>query len=160
MAVRGKMSDQVPIELLAERFAETLMRLGKAIDRCPSDLWNRSGGGERYWYLVYHALFFLDLHLTDSPKGFRPPKPFRILGVDFTGKGHDNPYSKHDLKRYVEHNRRKAVSRIASLTREDARRPSGFPWLSLTVEGLLNYNLLHVNEYLQKMNRKLDEERR
>jgi len=55
---------------------------------------------------VYHALFLLDLHLSDSPKGFRQPKPFRILGVDFSGKGYEKSYSRHYLKRYVEYSRR------------------------------------------------------
>jgi hypothetical protein len=154
------MTDRALIDSLAERFAETIVGLEKAIGRCPSDLWNRLGGGEPYWYLAYHALFFLDLHLSDSPKGFRPPRPFEILGVDFTGKHHDNPYSKRDLKRYVQHNRRKVVSRISTLTENAADRPCGFPWLSMTVEGLLNYTLQHVNEFLQDLNHKLDEEKR
>jgi len=33
----------------------------------------RSLAATEFWYLVYHTLFFLDFHLSDSEVGFAPP---------------------------------------------------------------------------------------
>jgi hypothetical protein len=153
-------SDTEISKRLLERYTSTIIGLERAIDRCPSDLWNRSAEHEPYWYLVYHALFFLDLHLSDSPKGFRPPRPIVALGVDFVGTGHSKPYSKHELKGYINYVRRKASAKLTLLTEEEAGRPCGFPWLALTIEGLLIYTQQQVNGCLQNINSILDEEGR
>jgi hypothetical protein len=67
-------------------------QFGAAIDTpddmlrtCPDDLWreplwhNPSAQPEyaQCWYRVYHALFWLDLHLTGTEEGFAPPTPSR-----------------------------------------------------------------------------------
>ena len=33
-----------------------------------------------FWYVVYHALFWLDLYLSGAVEGFAPPAPFTLDG--------------------------------------------------------------------------------
>jgi hypothetical protein len=95
--------------------------------------------------------------LSDSPIGFKPPKPFAILGVDFSGKGHNEMYSKVDLRTYLNHNKKKGMSQIEGFTADNASKPCGFPWLKLSVEMLFNYNLQQVTKYLDQLNAMRDE---
>jgi hypothetical protein len=154
------MSFLVQKEVLTKRYADLIFKLEWAIDACPDAVWNRDSMNPRYWYLAYHALFFLDLHLSDSPKGFRPPAPFEIIGLDFSGEKQRSSYSKDQLKRYIVHIRKKGLLRIESLTEVTIYQSCGFPWLSLSVEGLLLYNLDNVSKYAAQLIEILDEEQK
>ncbi len=103
------MSFIVQKQVLAKHYADLCFKLEWAIDACPETLWNSDCLNPRYWYLAYHALFFMDIHLSDSPKGFQPPAPFEIIGLDFSGKKHERQYSKSQLKQYIVHIRKKAA---------------------------------------------------
>jgi hypothetical protein len=155
-----QMSFIVQKQILAKHYADLCFKLEWAIDACPETLWNNDCLNPRYWYLVYHALFFMDIHLSDSPKGFQPPAPFEIIGLDFSGKKHERQYSKSQLKQYIVHIRKKAASRIDSSTEETMQQSCGFPWVNLNVEGLLLYNLKNVNRYASEMIEILDQEQK
>jgi hypothetical protein len=154
------MSFGVQKEVLGKHYADLIFKLEWAIDACPDAVWNREGMNPRYWYLTYHALFFMDLHLSDSPKGFRPPAPFETIGIDFSGKKVESSYSKDQLKRYIVHIRKKELLKIESLTEDTIHQPCGFPWLRLSVEGLLLYNLENVSKYAAQLIEILDDEQK
>jgi hypothetical protein len=60
---------------------------------CPEDLWSkpvkklpdRHIGFKEFWYIAFHTLFFLDLYLSESDKGFTPPAPFTLDEMDERG---------------------------------------------------------------------------
>jgi hypothetical protein len=60
---------------------------------CPEDLWSkpvkklpdRHIGFKEFWYIAFHTLFFLDLYLSESDKGFTPPAPFTLDELDERG---------------------------------------------------------------------------
>src|SRR3981081_1403358 len=86
-------------EALGRRFAAAIDQLEHALRACPDALWQESlwevspedPGVEQdgapiqvspaFWYVAYHALFFLDLYLSGGRElldaGFAPPAPFR-----------------------------------------------------------------------------------
>jgi len=138
-------------ENLNRRVEDLLASLEVAISTCPDDLWNNESIKPRYWYLLYHALFFLDLHLSDSPKGFLPPAPFAIIGLNLSGKDHDRAYSKSDMQIYLAHDRKKALSKMESLTETGLLKPCGFPWLEISIKDLLEYIIASVNEYAMQI---------
>jgi hypothetical protein len=143
-------------ETLAKELTDLTVRLEEAIVNCPDSIWDSDSKNPRYWYLVYHTLFFVDLHLSDSPKGFRPPDPFAIIGIDFSGKNRVPAYSKEQLLRYVVHVRKKSTSKAESLTESGIRKRCGFPWLNLDVEELLLYTIKNVSAYIVQLRALLD----
>ena len=61
---------------LWQQFGAAIDMLENAILACPDDLWNDRSRQPEFWYLTYHTLFWLDLYLSGSIDGFRPPSPF------------------------------------------------------------------------------------
>jgi len=69
--------------ILWQQFGATIDTLGNALRACPDELWTEAlweepADGPTYsafWYLGYHALFWLDLYLSGAVEGFTPPTP-------------------------------------------------------------------------------------
>jgi hypothetical protein len=161
---------------LWRRFAAAIDQLGDALRTCPDELWQSSlwevtgddagvdPAGDRqdgdafraiqvysaFWYLGYHALFFLDLYLTGGweqlEMGFAPPAPFSAAEHD-AGVLPARVYSRGELAAYLAHGRRKCQATIEALTDERARQ--GCRWGSREVPflELLLVNLGHVREH-------------
>ena len=61
----------------------SIAMLENAIRVCPDELWSdpsknpawKSHGVGGFWYVVFHAVFFLDFYMSDSPEAFAPPAP-------------------------------------------------------------------------------------
>jgi hypothetical protein len=67
---------------IRQQFHAAIDMLAKAIEACPDSVW--SGEPPRpFWYLAFHALIFLDLHLSevDEPP-FRPLPPFGLTELE------------------------------------------------------------------------------
>jgi hypothetical protein len=99
-----------------------------AMIACPDELWSdpakRPEWSERsivgFWYLAYHTLFYLDLDLSGSVEGFAPPAPFNLDELDPAGLLPERPYTKEELRTYLQHCRRKGRETIAGLTEDQA----------------------------------------
>ena len=71
--------DSTMITALARQFGASIDMLARAIAACPGRLWTarlwddeelpRAGG---FWYIAFHALFWLDLYLSGAVEGFAP----------------------------------------------------------------------------------------
>lgn len=103
---------------------------------------------------TYHTIqyFFLDLYLSDSDKGFMPPKPFTLDELDERGLLPDRIYSKQELLDYLTHGRDKCKTRIASLTEEHANKKCDFDWLDISDGEVLLYNMRHVQHHAAQLN--------
>lgn len=52
--------------------------LESAVLNCPQAVWaDDAAGGPPFWRLAYHAMFYLDLYLSDGLVNFRPPRAQR-----------------------------------------------------------------------------------
>ena len=71
--------------------------LENAIKDCPEKVWGKVIGLKEFWYIAFHTLFFLDLYLSASDKGFRPPAPFTLDEMDERGLLPDRVYTKEEL---------------------------------------------------------------
>ncbi|MFO7662789.1 MAG: DinB family protein [Chloroflexota bacterium] len=134
------------------QFGAAIDTLNDAIDLCPDALWTaglwQDDDDERYgqfWFLAYHTLFWLDLFLTGSSEGFAPPPPF------IRGELPDQPYTKDQVRDYLEQCRRKCRATIEGLTDERAQRRCPFKWMEPTFLELQLYSMRHVMEHAAQL---------
>src|SRR5882724_4121923 len=88
---------------IRQQFHAAIDMLANAIEACPDSVW--SGQAPRaFWYLAFHALFFLDLSLSGEDESrLHPPPSFGLteLGVEVVPPA--RAYGKDDLVGYLEH---------------------------------------------------------
>jgi hypothetical protein len=138
--------------ILWQQFGAAIDMLGNAMAACPDELWGDRSRKPEFWYVAYHALFYLDLYLSDSMEGFVPPPPFTLSERDPAGALPERPYTKDELQAYLEHGRGKCRATIRALTDAKARRRCGFDWLDLSDGELLLYNMRHVQHHAAQLN--------
>jgi hypothetical protein len=144
-------------EMLWRQFGAAIDMLGDSLRDCPDELWEKrlwedrpgqwvAPGFSTFWYLGYHALFWLDLYLTGAEEDFAPPAPFDLVEMG-PGEVLPRPYTREELLGYLEHCRRKGQEIIGALSSEGAYRVCRFPWGELPFAELQLYNLRHVQEH-------------
>jgi DinB superfamily len=138
--------------IVGRQFGAAIDMLENALLACPDELWNDRSRCREFWYVVYHTLFFLDLHLSGSVEGFAPPAPFTLDELDPAGLLPERPYTKDELQTYLEHGRRKCRATIDALTDESGRQRCGFEWVDVSVAELLLYNMRHVQHHAAQLN--------
>ncbi len=141
---------------LWKQFGAAIDMLGDALKACPDELWQAGMWNDptvgykfsEFWYVSYHALFWLDLYLSGSDEGFQPPAPFTLSELD-AGALPDRRYSRGELLDYLAYCRQKGRNTIDQLTDESASRACYFLWIKdgIGFAELLLYNLRHVQEH-------------
>ena len=147
---------------LWQQFGATIDMLDNALIACPDSLWRQPvwydlsvpPRGVEFWYVAYHALFWLDLYLSGSAEGFAPPAPFTLEELDPAGVAPSRPYTREELRTYLAYVRHKGQMRLGALTEEQARQPIDFPWAKgkdVSYFELQLYNLRHVQEHAAQL---------
>ena len=147
--------------MLWRQFGAAIEALGEALRGCPHDLWEDrlwedqpdqwvAAGFSAFWYLGYHALFWLDLYLTGAEDGFVPPEPFDLVEME-ANEVLPRTYARAELLGYLEYCRRKCQETIAAMSIEQAKRICQFPWGELPFAELQLYNLRHVQEHAAQL---------
>ena len=137
---------------LWRQFGAAIDMLENALAACPDELWSDRSRRPEFWYVVYHTLFFLDLYLSESVEGFMPPAPFTLDELDPAGLLPERPYTKAELRAYLEHGCRKCRATIEALTDEKARERRRFFSLDVSTLELLLYNMRHVQHHAAQLN--------
>jgi len=138
--------------IISSQLGAALKMLENAVGSCSDELWNDSSLPKPFWYLAYHTLFFFDLYLSESPKGFKPPLPFSLSEMDPKGVMPERIYSRKELLEYLEYGRTKAKASIEALTEESALENCGFRWVGVSVAELFFYNARHVQHHAAQLN--------
>jgi len=147
--------------ILWGQFGASIDMLENAINACPEELWTdrskkpewESRGVVGFWYLAYHTLFFLDLQFSGgSVEGFAPPAPFDRKELDPEGLLPDRPYTKDELRQYLQHCREKGRTVIGALTEQTAQRPCRWGSFELTFGELILYGMRHVQHHAAQLN--------
>ena len=147
--------------IIWQQFGAAIDDLDNALRACPDELWRARLWHDpeqekfflpEYWYIVYHALFWLDLYLTGAEEGFLPPAPFILIEQDENGPIPEQPYTKEQLQGYLEECRQRCRTIIESTTDEAARRICRFGWGQLSFAELLLYNMRHVAGHAAQLN--------
>ena len=138
--------------VLWPQFGAAIDMLENTVTACPDGLWDDAGQQPEFWYLVYHTLFFLDLCLSGSVAGFTPPAPFTLAELDPAGVRPDRPYTKTELRVYLDHARTKCRSALAAMSEATASERCGIPWLDLSMAELHLHNMRHVQHHAAQLN--------
>jgi hypothetical protein len=144
-------------EMLLRQFEASIDMLGDALRDCPDELWEKklwddqldqwvAVGFPTFWYLGYHALFWLDLYLTGAEEGFTPPAPFDLVEME-PNEALPRTYTREELLGYVDYCRQRCRETIRTLSIEQANRLCQFGWGELTFAELQLYSLRHVQEH-------------
>ncbi len=161
--------DIIDTDMLWRQYQRALTALSQALERCPDALWEQrlwedepgqwvASGFGTFWYLGYHALFWLDLYLTGAEEGFKPPAPFDLVEME-AGESLPRVYSRVELLGYLEHCRRTCRATLETLTLEEARRLCRFGWGEVAFAELLIYTLRHVEEHAAQLHLFLSQQR-
>lgn len=143
--------------LLWAQFGAAIDMLDNALVACPDSLWRKSlWDSAEFWYVAYHALFWLDLYLVGSEEGFAPPAPFTLEELDPAGVTPERPYTKDELRAYLAYTREKCRTTIETLTDERAHQTVHFPWSrragdDVSYVELQLYNMRHVQEHAAQL---------
>lgn len=143
----------------SQQFDATIQMLEQAINACPDHLWKihlwqdeAIPQSSEFWYVAFHTLFWLDLYLSGSVEGFVPPSSFNLDELDPSGIIPENPYTKNELLKYLEHCRKKCRTTIDNLNSERAEKICSFPWGEVPFVALLLDNMRHVQEHVAQLN--------
>src|SRR5436189_3025491 len=102
------------------QFGAAIDDLGNSLRACPDELWHarlwehpsEQPEFSQFWYIAYHALFWLDLYLTGAEEGFAPPSPFTLIEQDEDGPVRERAYTKDELQAYLDDCRKKCKAAI------------------------------------------------
>jgi hypothetical protein len=134
--------------------------LENSLKACPAELWESSMWNDRamdrkfsqFWYVAYHALFYLDLYLSGSVEGFMPPASFTLDELDPAGVFPERVYTKDELLSYLNFCRQKCNFVFANLTDKKAGQRCKFDWLEMSFVELQMDNMRHVQEHAAQLN--------
>src|SRR5512138_446903 len=144
-------------DMLFRQVGAAIDMLGDALRDCPDDLWEEPLWGDQsdqwvakgfsaFWYLGYHALFWLDLYLTGAEEGFAPPEPFDLVEMQ-PGEALPRTYTREALLRYLDYCRLKCQQTLSTMSGEEAARLCRFGWGEVSFAELQLYNMRHVQEH-------------
>lgn len=136
-------------ETLWKQFGASIDMLENALKMCPAEQWDT---GNKFWYVAYHCLFYLDYYLTLNPKQFSPTPPFTLSEFDPKGAMPDEVYSKDELLDYLEASRKKCYELIASMTEDIADQRWVNDYKNYSVFEMLLYNMRHVQHHAAQLN--------
>jgi len=147
-----------------KQFGAAIDMLDNAVMACPDALWRQPVWHDpsvppqrtEFWYITYHALFWLDLYLFGSEEGFVTPAPFTMTEMDdSTDSLPSQPYSREELRAYLASLRQQCRSVIETMTDEQAHRPVNFPWNeageAVSYAELQVYSLRHIQEHAAQL---------
>ncbi|NJD60560.1 MAG: DinB family protein, partial [Anaerolineae bacterium] len=103
--------DELWKKVLKSQFIASIEMLSEAISACPDELWQAKlwddltapPGFSDFWYVTYHALFWLDLYLSGTAEGFTPPAPFDLNELEPQGVLPEKVFTKDELLAYLDH---------------------------------------------------------
>jgi DinB superfamily len=147
-------------QVIQSQYLAALGMLKQAVVKCPPELWNAPEDRNKFWHVVYHALFYVHLYLQDTEKDFRlweghrteyqfmgqvpwPPRDPPKIG---------NPYTREEMLAYYDFVVRQVRERVPVLDLETA---SGFDWLLFGKLELQLYNIRHLQQHAGELYERL-----
>ena len=138
--------------VLWPQFGAAIDMLENAVIACPDTLWSDRSRNPEFWYIDFHALFFLDFSLADSPLGFAPPDPFTLDELDPEGALPRRPYGQEEIRTFLRQGREKGRNAIETLSEERSTEPSSFLGGDVTVLEFFLCNMRHIQHHAAQLN--------
>lgn len=155
------------VKTLWRNFGAAIDMFSNAVVMCPDDLWLKK---DKFFYLTYHTVIFLDYYMTNPVKNFEPLLPYTLINTtDIPPEAIDDVfpekhYSKQEILNYTFKIREKCKKLIQTSTGEAfAKR-----WINdeeIKLHGLcativehyslleiIFYNLRHIQHHTAQLN--------
>ena len=138
---------------ISSQFGAVLDMLGNALRACPPAVWDDASKpvSQRFSYLAFHTLFWLDRYFEPREEEHQAPAPFTMDELDPAGVYPAKAYSPEQLLTYLDFGRDKVRAALASLDDARAAQPSGFPKLHMSQLELYLYSLRHTTHHLAQL---------
>ncbi|UCF09773.1 MAG: DinB family protein, partial [Candidatus Bipolaricaulota bacterium] len=137
---------------ITSQIRAALEMLKHTIECCPDSLWGKEPGGNAYWVIAYHTLFFAHLYLSPCEQEFVPFER-AVAGREGFGRTDlgdwrelrpEDVYSREDVLAYWRHVDEGVASWVEGTPLDD---PSGFHWLPFSRTEAHLYNLRHIQHH-------------
>jgi hypothetical protein len=145
------MDDHLFLEICRNEYRAVLQMLGDAIEACPETLWDQRADEPPFWQQAYHALWWLDFYISDSPQAFQHTSGVPGQAWELEQAPEDAP-PKEQLLDYLD---RVAIKCEATLDRLTAGQLGGentFHWTGPTLAHRLVYNVRHAQHHIGWLN--------
>ncbi|MCK5126406.1 MAG: DinB family protein [candidate division Zixibacteria bacterium] len=139
-------------EMVWRQLGAAIDTLENCITECPDERWDDRARRVKYWYDVFHALFWLDYYMSDDHDSFHPPEPFGLEEMDPAGIIPARAYTKEELLTYLNFGREKARARIESMTVEKASEVYKFRKADVRLDELFLYIMRHIQHHAGQLN--------
>ena len=140
-------------DILWQHLAASLDMLGNAMSACPDELWERPSDEMGFWYMAYHALWFLDHDLSPADGAFNPPAfDVHNYELDVKAPPYKDPYSKANLRDYLKRCRERAKEVIAGLDDRNAQRLRGCERIQANVTEVIVDQIRHIQHHTAQLN--------
>jgi hypothetical protein len=130
------------VEIIKSQYLASLEMLREAVMLCPENQWDNSAYKNKFWQVVYHALFYVHFYLQPGVQAFVPWAKDR-KGVHQM-EPVSEPYLKQEILEYFEICQKEVQKQMPSL---DLDAPSGFDWLPFTKMELQIYSIRHLQHH-------------
>jgi hypothetical protein len=140
-------------EILWLQLGASLDMLGNAVSACPKELWERPSDQMGFWYMAYHALWFLDHDLSPAGGEFAPPA-FDIHNYELAIKEppYLHSYSKSDVQEYLQHCRLRAQGAIERLDDPNPRVLRGCERAKANATEVIVGQIRHIQHHSAQLN--------
>lgn len=140
------------------QFGAAIDMLDNTLRACPDELWQARLYDERsvqpefaeFWYVAYHALFWLDFYLSDLAEEFTPPAPITLSELE-AGLLPERVYTKAELQAYLAYSRKKCQAKLETLTDLLAPQKMRTDWPDMSIAELMLYNMRHTQEHAAQL---------
>jgi hypothetical protein len=146
-------------DILISQYLAALEMLKECIEKCPEIMWNNPLDKNKFWHVVYHALFYTHLYLQDSEKTFTPWKnhqeAYRRLGK--------NPDTSQQVEELIPVNKASMLTFLSFcqqqvrdiLPEKNLEIASGFFWLPFSSLELQIYSIRHIQQHVGELMERL-----
>ena len=149
-------------QVIESQYLAALAMMKQVIERCPDHVWNDAAAQNRFWHIVYHALFYVHLYVQREEGEFVPWEKhqanYHVMGDDLPWPPHeklvrDVVYTQAELLDYLSLCQQQIQAIVPTLDLES--QASGFSWLPFGKLELQLYSIrhlqLHVGELAERL---------
>ena len=134
--------------ILWKQFGAVIDMLESSIVVCPESFWDK----KKFWYLVYHTVFWLDYYSSIDPDAFSPPAPFTLSEFDPKEILPERVYLKEELLAYLECSRKKVFFLIDGLNEETSKERFINKKKNYNRIEIIIYNMRHAQHHIGQLN--------
>ena len=145
------MKDSLFLDICKNEYYALIEMLYKAINLCSEELWDERTETPPFWQLAYHAIYYLDFYLGESPKKHEQ----RFDVKENLDERMERILTKKQLKDYLIAIKKKCNRVLESLSAEKLEGKNSYYWTGPTLAHRLIYNIRHTQHHIGQLNLKL-----